>query len=49
MHSATGHLLSEILDIPTAPFQFIWALGCAILCIYIANNIVRSIIEGIEK
>jgi TRAP-type C4-dicarboxylate transport system permease small subunit len=48
-HAATGHLLSEILDIPTAPFKFIWAFGCTLLCLYIVNNIIRSILEGIRK
>ena len=38
-----------VLEIPTAPFRFIWSIGLALLCVVLIANIVISIRRGVKR
>jgi TRAP-type C4-dicarboxylate transport system permease small subunit len=38
-----------VMGIPLAPFKYIWAVGTALLCVALLNNIVQCIRRGVKR
>jgi TRAP-type C4-dicarboxylate transport system permease small subunit len=52
LHSLSIHEATIAERIPIAPFEFVWAAGALILCLFLAQHLVEDIIKvvrGVEK
>jgi TRAP-type C4-dicarboxylate transport system permease small subunit len=49
LHAATTGEHTETLVIATAPFEFIWAIGALILCLFLLQHMIEAIIKGVKK